>query len=455
VSITETVAPGATDRAPLSLQQEFLCLFDKGDEVGPFGPRYHHVDGWRIRGRIDIEALREALHDVVVRHEALRTTIVRGTEERYQAILPPSAPGLVVRELTGIAPDARELGLQELLNELEAETFGSGENPLLKAILGRFDDEDAVLVLDAHHAAIDSWSMQLIIRDLATSYAARKGHTGQNLPEFRQYRAYAADQLAGSTGESVQAAREYWRTKLSGARITCVPTDQPCSADFWPDTSWYRFATDTGLRAKTEELAAATRSSPFMVLLGAFTVLLHRMTGETDIVVPTFMPGRDKARFQDTVGSFFNFVPLRTDLAGAGSFREVLGRVRKTCVEAYSRELPLLLLLQEVPELMAPAMEDDRAPVVFQVVQPPLVLERELIGDLEYTAIWRRELSQDVGSYVPDGMLWCLHLGPAEDILANLAFTSGLFRDDRMRGMAAEFFEVLTEIVTAPDAPLG
>ncbi|WP_410655427.1 condensation domain-containing protein [Amycolatopsis sp. lyj-112] len=454
MSITETAAPAATDRAPLSLQQEFLCLFDKGNEVGPYGPRYHHVEAWRIRGRVDIDTLRAALHDVVVRHEALRTTVVRGTEDRYQVIQAATSPRLEVRELTGVDPDARELVFQDLLNELEADTFGSDESPLLRALLGRFDDDDAVLILDGHHAAVDSWSMQVVVRDLAAAYAARKGYPGHDLPEARQYREFVDEQLAGIGNERVQKAREYWRNKLSGARITTVTTDLPKSSGEWADTSWYRFVTDAELRAKTEELAVATRSSQFMILLGAFTVLLHKMTGENDIVVPTFMPGREKARFQDTVGSFFNFIPLRTDLSGAETFRDVIGRVRETCMEAYSRELPLLHLLQEAPELMATAMEDDRAPVVFQVVQPPLVLEAELVGDLEYTAIWRRELSQDVGCYVPDGMLWCLHLGPTEDILANLAFTKGLFRDSRMSEMAAEFFEVLRQVVTEPDAPL-
>jgi hypothetical protein len=437
-----------SDTAPLSLQQEFLCMFDKGDEVGPFGPGYHHVDAWRIRGRVDTGTLRAALLDVVERHEALRTTVVRGEKDRHQKVLPASPPNLEERDLDGDGD--RYARIQSLLNELEAERFDARQNPLLRAVLARFDDTDSVLLVDAHHCAIDSWSMQLIMRDLAARYAIRSGQPWPALPEVPQYRDYATAQLAGDSS----AALEYWQDNLAGAEIVTLETDQPRSAEDWPDTSWYRTITDGGARAATERVAAATRSSPFMVLLAAFKVLVRRMTGEDDVVIPTFLPGRSEARFQHTVGSFFNFVPLRTNLAGAATFGEVVARVRATCMAAYTRELPLAQVLGVAPELMAPAMADDRAPFVFQVIQPPFTMAGERIGDLEYTAIWRREVSQPIGSYVPDGMAWCLHLGPSEDIIANIAYTRGLFEDDRMQSLVTEYLAVLEQVTADPDAPL-
>jgi hypothetical protein len=265
-----------------------------------------------------------------------------------------------------------------------------------------------------------------------------------------QYRDYAASQLTADNS----TALEYWRDRLRGAEITTIPTDQARSADSWPETSWYRATTEAEARAATERVAAATRSSSFMVLLAAFTVLMRRKTGADDIVIPTFLPGRTEARFQHTVGSFFNFVPLRTNLAGATTFREVVTRVRATCMAAYTREVPLAQVLGVAPDLMAPAMADDRAPVVFQVIQPPFTLEGERIGALEYTAVWRREISQPVGSYVPDGMAWCLHLGPSDDILANIGYTRGLFTDDRLRALVTEYLAVLREVTTDLDGPV-
>ncbi|WP_208325829.1 condensation domain-containing protein [Amycolatopsis arida] len=426
-------------------------MFDKGDEVGIFGPRYVHVDGWRIRGRVDIRTLQAALNDVVTRHESLRTAVVRDQQEGYQVVAPPSPPLLRVRELRDVVDHERRI--QELLNEEEYREFSPQREVLLEATLVRFADDDNLLLLTAHHTATDAWSMPLIIRDLAACYAARKGHRPAALPEPSQYRDYVAHQLADSS-RSLRVAREYWRDKLTGAEILALPTDQPRSAGDWAEASWLRFATEPERRAATVRTAARLRSSPFMILLAAYKVMLHRATGATDIVVPTFTPGRNEAIFQNSVGSFVNFLPLRTDVSGCRTFSDVVKQVRVTCMEAYQHEIPLAHILSEAPDLMNPAMRDDRAPCVFQVVQPPLLKDRELIGDLEYSAIWRRELSQPVGSYIPDGMLWCLHLGPTNDILANIAYSRGLFDDDRVERSAAEFISLLGELAADPEVRL-
>ncbi|MCW2877882.1 MAG: lgrB [Sphaerisporangium sp.] len=454
MSISETThAPsGLKDRIPLSFQQEFLCLFDKGDSVGPFGPRYHIVDGWRLHGELDLDVLRKALDDVVERHEALRTVVARGEGDRYQEVLPPSSPELSVRDLSG-EPDSRELQVERLLIEIESGDFSVRERPLLRATLGRFDDRDAILVLIAHHTAVDAWSMQLILRDLAAFYAARKGHDVPELPPAVQYQEYAAWQREGPA-EATSRSGAYWRERLAGARIVALPTDRLRSAEPVFSTGWYRFALPAELRSAITELAASMKSSAFMVMLAAFKVFVHRSTGATDVVVPTFAPGRGKARFEETVGSFFNFLPIRTDLAGCGTFREVVGRTRASCIGAYSRELPLSQILQEAPELMVPAMVDGLASCVFQVLQDPFTMDHELIGDLEYSAIRRRELSQPLGSDIPDGTLWTLKFDASGDIGGELGYSSNLIDESTVRALAAEYLHVLREVVGDPGAPL-
>src|SRR5262249_6047590 len=169
------------DRIPLSYTQEFLCGFDKGDAGGPFGPRYHATCGWRLLGEIDLDALRQALADVVARHETLRTTLVRGTGEPWQEVSPPSAPPLVVRDLSGTDAGARDQHAERFLIEIEEGTLDVRQLPLLRAYLGRFDDNDAIFAVLAHHAAIDGWSMRLIMRDLVACYAARTTGGGADL----------------------------------------------------------------------------------------------------------------------------------------------------------------------------------------------------------------------------------------------------------------------------------
>ncbi|WP_327167045.1 condensation domain-containing protein (plasmid) [Streptomyces zaomyceticus] len=453
-----TVADLAPDEGfPLAVQQEFLCLWDKGDDMGPFGPRFHIVDGWRVSGRVETALLQAALDDVVVRHEALRTTVVRDAEPRHQRILAPAPVSLEVRQLPATDPadeESRHLAGEELLNELAADTIGVRRMPLLRAVLGRFDDEDAVLALIAHHTAVDAWSMQVILRDLAGLYAR---HAGADLPPLApapQYREYAHWQRSDEAREAERSARAFWRTRLDGARALALPTDRTRSEAPEFSTSWHRFGWGTPLREQVTTLAAATRSSAFIVLLAAFNVFLNRRTGDTDVVVPTFTPGRTQARFQDAVGSFFNFLPLRTDLTGCATFHDVVARTRESCLDAYTREIPLAHVLDEAPELMERVGVDGLASCVFQVIQTPFTMAGERIGPLSYRAVRRKVLSQSVGSDIPDGTLLCLEISPTGELIGELGFSSNLYDESTVRRLVADFRDVLSELVADPGAPL-
>ncbi len=161
-----------TERVPLSLNQEFVCLFDFGSEDGPFGPHYHIVEAWRVTGQVDAAAMQRALRDVVERHEALRTVIVRDGDDKYQQIYSASTPELSVRDLPAEPGKSREQQAEELIRELENGTIDAEHPPFIKAVLARFDDNDSVLALITHHIATDGWAVRVIIRDLVNRYAA-------------------------------------------------------------------------------------------------------------------------------------------------------------------------------------------------------------------------------------------------------------------------------------------
>jgi hypothetical protein len=443
------------DQFPLSFNQEFLCMFDKGDGEGPFGPEYNIVCGWRITGRLDIGAIRGALDDLVVRHEALRTAIVRTGPEKCQQILPPSSPHLAVRDMPGVDPAERDSRAEDLLIELEAGAYGISDYPLVRAVLGRFDEDDSVLVFVAHHTAVDEWSMQLLIRDFAGLYAARRGKGAPELPEPRQYREFAIWERERANSPAVLRAREYWREKLSGTQFTATRTDKPRSANIPKGTSAHRFLIDAEVTSAALGIAKATRSSPFIVLLAGYLTYLREITGATDLTVPTLAAGRTQARFDQTVGSFFSLVPLRTDLAGCRTFRDVVARTRATCIEAYSHALSFPQIMAEAPELMTPFAGDETTVFSFQVFQFPFVMNHERIGDIEYSDIRRRLKSQAVTTDVPDGGLWTLDVHPDGDMVCSLWFNSNLFDQSGISAMESEFRRVLRDAVTAPDAALA
>ncbi|MPZ81295.1 MAG: Non-ribosomal peptide synthetase-like protein [Actinophytocola sp.] len=440
---------------PLSFTQEFLCMFGDGGETGPFGPRYHGVRGWRLRGALKVDALRGALEDVAARHEALHTAIVQEGDERYQEILPPAAPELTIEEVTAVDPIDRDRRAEEFVNEIESGELSVRTIPHLRAVLGRFDEDDSVLVLVAHHVAIDGWSMQLIMQDIAASYAARSGDGCPWLGEVTQYREYAVWQKASLADGPTDEVREYWRDKLRDARMLGISADrrQPAGGDDRV-TSVHRFLIDADLTDATQKLARKMRGSPFMILLAAYQVLLHGLTGADDVVVPTISFGRGHARFENTVGPFFNFLPLRTDLAECKTLRDVVSATRTTCMEAQTNEVPFAFIMAEAPDLMSTFADESLAVAAFQVFQYSGANGGET-GNLKYAEIRRRLLSQPQGSDIPDGALWTLEIDPdVGEMYGNLRYNTGEFDDGTIETMVHEFQRALRKVVTAPDSAL-
>lgn len=458
MTITETDAlpteDSSAERVPLSYNQEFLCVFDEGNEVGPFGPQYNIVYGWRVKGQVDPETLRQAMDLVVERHEALRTTVIRG-EDKYQLVHPPSPAKLEVRDLPGVDPADRDLRTEELLIELERGSYHVTDLPLFRAVLARYDDNDSVLVLIAHHTAVDGWAIHLAIRDLTHFYATLRGHELPPLPPTAQFREYVEWEQQRYTESAMTRSRDYWQENLAGTEMQSFATDWPKSAGREKHTAVERFQIDTDVVAAVLELAKETRSSAFMVMLAAYYVHVSRATGQTDLTIPTPASGRGQARFQETVGSFFNFLPLRTDLAGSGTFREVIKRTRGTCLRAYSNQIPFAQVMAASPALGRPFIADDLAVWPFQVFQFPYVMDREVVGDLELSEIRKRTLPQDAGADIPDGCLWTLDLNAdGLELVGGLQFNSNLYRRETIREIMSTFFRVLRETVLAPDAEL-
>jgi condensation enzyme len=447
-------AAAAAGMAPLSLNQEFVCLFDRDSQDGPFGPRYHVVDAWRVTGApIDVNALRDALRDVVARHEALRTRIAGPAGNRHQEILPPVPVKLDVRDFPAVSGASRAERAEALRQEIETEMISAHEAPFLRAVLARFDDRDAVLALMTHHLTADALSMGVIIRDLANRYAARTGHGVPELPAAPQYREYASWQRAGA-GAGTDAAREYWRRQLNGAQFTAIPTDIPRSAGLPESTAKHRFLVPGDVMSAIDRLARTSRATSFMALAAMYQLLVHRLTGATDIVIATFTPGRGGQLFEEAVGSFFNFVPLRTDIAGCRSYGELLGRTRRTCLQAFSHEMPSIHIFAQAPELMRPAMTDNATAVVFESVPDPKQLV-EAPGDLRYVRIARLLSSQSLASSVPDGALWDLNKDPSGDAFGVVSYKRNLFREDTIAATAAHFGQIARVFSSSPDAPLG
>lgn len=439
------------DTARLSWNQEFLCALDHGPVAGALSQWYTISYGLRLTGKADTGALRAALADVVARHEILRSSLVRDRADWHQTIHAPAPVSLEVRDERGIASASRHGRAHQLLNEIEARPFGVLDVPLLRAVLVRFGLDDSLLVLTTHHIVSDAWSMQAIIHDLGVCYAARRDRRPHGLPTAYQYREFARWQRA--TAHSTLTARKYWREKLSGASVHTVQADHSLPSGAADPYSVHRFTIETELARATADLAKATRSSLFVVLLAAYDLLARRLTGAGDLTVPTFTSGRGHDQFSAGVGPYYNFLPVRTDLRDCASFLDVIARTRASCLEGYAHDIPFLLISHEAGELMKPCGTEGLEVAAFEMLPPATTVDQRA-GDLVFSEMRDRLWSQPVGSSTPRGMLWALDRLRTGEIAGTVRFSQRRFEEGTVSGLAAEYGRLLGAAVADPTARL-
>ena len=446
---TSSLAP-EPQRYPLSFSQEWFVTLDHGGDSGAFGPRFLLVCAVRITGHVDLALLQGALDDVVARHELLRTLVVRDADPPYQEIYPPCQVPLEVKDLPSATGKSRDIVAQELIAEAEAGRISAQEVPTLRALLCRFDDRDSALVLTVHHSVSDGWSLQVILRDLGAFYAARRSGLPAKLPEVRQYREYAEWQKASATSTAEDGAPRYWQDKLRGAREFTIPNDHGHLDSYSSPYSLHNDTIDADVMSAASALATRARSTTFTVLLSAFYVLAHNITGATDLAIRAFTAGRSEEQFQDTMGLFINVLPFRTDLADCTSFRDILIRAKEIFIDALAHELPVTVIEQTFPDFVK--SREDLRTSQFIISETPTQL-----GDVVFPiADGAREVHQYLLEEsrhhdIPTGLVWGLTPTPDGGLCSGVLFNPDEFDESTVAGWAAGLRQILTSAVRDPD----
>ena len=362
-----------------SFAQERLWFIDR---LQPNSAAYNLAAAFRLRGRLDVRALERSLREIVRRHETLRTRFVQFDARPAQAIASdaPAADraALPVVDLSAIeTPGRRREAQRQSRRELD-RPFELDRGQPVRFRLLRLAAAEHWLLLTLHHIVSDGWSMAVLVRELGTLYEAfSAGRPSPLAPLVVQYGEFAAWQrrwLDSGDGSPVSAAdpepatdsrREgllaYWRQRLAGdlPRLE-LPTDRPRPAVLSPHGATRTLTLSPGLSRSLRAASHAEGVSLFMTLLAAFLVLLHRKTGQRDILVGTPIANRSREDLEGLIGFFTNTLILRQDLAGDPSFSELLRRVKETTLGAYAhQDLPFEKLVAE----LQPERDPGRTPL--------------------------------------------------------------------------------------------
>jgi condensation enzyme len=325
------------------------------------------------------------------------------------------------------------------------------EVPLIRARLCKFDDRDSVLYLTVHHSVSDAWSLEVVMRDLGAFYAARAAGTAARLSPVRQYREYAEWQRANATSTAEDGALAYWRDKLRGAREFTIPNDHGHPASYSRPYSLHNHSVEADIVAGASALAAAARTTVFSVLLSAFYVLAHEITGATDLTIRALTAGREAEQFHDTMGLFLNCVPFRTDIADCASFRDIVEHTKETFFDAIAHEIPINVIEQTFPDFIK--SRDDLSTSLFLLTHAASQLGEDLVypiaeGAREIVVRWREE---DALRDVPSGMVWGVDLPASGALAGGVLFNLDEFDESTVAGWAVALRRILAGAVRDPD----
>ncbi len=423
---------------PMSFAQQRLWFLD---QISQRNASYTIAGALRLAGPLDVPALQRALAALVERHESLRTTF--GFADGAPAQLIAEQQEIPLR-VTPIGPDG------DWEREAQAEAalpFDLTSGPLLRMVLLRRHDADHVLVATMHHIVSDGWSVGVLLRELSELYAAAlSGRPAPLPPPALQYADFAHWQREWLQGAALERQLAYWRRQLAAPTVLQLPTDMPRPAVQTFAGAVERFALPATLATDLRALARREQITLAALLLAAFQTLLHRYSGQDDILVGLPVAGRNRTDVEGIIGLFVNTLVIRADVSGNPAFDALARRVHRAALDAYAhQDIPFEKLVEELqPErslghtpLFQVAFNFQEAPA--QALAFPGVAVEPL--DI-HTGTSKFDLTLDIED--AGGQLRCV-----------IEYNTALFAPARIARLAVYFQRLLAGVCADPASRIG
>ncbi|MED1910401.1 non-ribosomal peptide synthetase [Brevibacillus laterosporus] len=431
--IAYTSIPIIEERAyyPVSSAQKRLYILSQliGGEIS-----YNMPDVVKIDGELDKERLEIAFRKLISRHETLRTSFELVNGEPIQR----------VHQNVDFAIEYAQANEEELEAYIQGfvRPFDLEQAPLLRVGLVEKEKDRHILMFDMHHIISDGVSLGILIQEFISLYG------GEELSPLRiQYKDYAIWQREGVQSEEIKRQEAYWLEVFHGEiPVLDLPTDyvRPAMQSF--EGSTLEFVIDQKSRDGLRQIAAQTGSTLYMVLLAAYSTLLHKYTGQEDVIVGTPIAGRSHPDLEPIIGMFVNTLSIRTYPVGEKTFYEFVQEVKDTALGAYENQnYPF----EELVDKLDVNRDLSRNPL-FDTMFELKNLEQEELG------VEGLQLSPYVDDHAVSkfDLSWNA-MEESERIVCLVEYATSLYKKETVERMGLHFIQLIEEIVNDPHAMLS
>lgn len=430
------------EQPEISFAQERLWFIQ---QIEPLNPAYNEPLAYHIEGSLHIEALTTAVQHMVNRHEALRTTFKIVNDRPVPVIADHLSIPLSIVGLEADTDTNTNKNIQNKLTEEARKSFNLEKGPLIRITLFKRNDDNHILFINMHHIITDAWSNVIFLNELNILYMAYVKHQSSPLlPLPLQYSDYSFWHKEHMVKKSFQKHLDFWKNELSGELpVIQLPTDKPRPPiqNFNGDRTYFNLSEQSCIHIR--ELGHQIKASSYMVLQAVFNIMLHRYSGQNDIIVGSPVANRNHYGIEHILGFFVNTVAIRSHYDGAETFRTYMDKMKTRCLNVYEhQDMPFELLVRE----LQPERNQAYSPIVQVMFAYQNQLEEMLeLGDLNVSSI---EVNSKTSRF--DITLF-LKENANGQIQGTFEFNTQLFEKETIDRMISSFKVLLATILQQPD----
>ncbi|TCP59053.1 amino acid adenylation domain-containing protein [Tumebacillus sp. BK434] len=442
----EVVAPPIipaprNEQLPLSYSQERIWVME---QLEPEAAVYNIPGAFSVSGELDRELLSTSIHEVIRRHEALRTTfpVTDGTPEVliHEELFVP----ILELDVRHLPEGERDEAAQRLALEDTQRPFDLIQGPLVRVTTIQKADDEHLLLITLHHIIADGWSISVLINEFSLLYATLKNGLPSPLQELPiQYSDFVYWQKLPEQQAALQQQLEYWKQQLGGELEPLqLPTDRPrpSSQTFCGATT--QFMLSKALTDSLQQLSVETGTTLFMTLLAAFQTFLSRYTGQTDILIGSPIANRTRHEIEGLVGVFINTLVHRSRIEGDMTFRDLLETVRHTALDAFAhQDMPFEKLVEE--------LQADRNMTYSPLFQAMFVLQNNEQHTISMPGLTLR--SENLETKTAKFDITLSFFETENGLWGHWEYNTDLFDAETIERMILHFQTLLSGIVDKPD----